>query len=91
MRLIDYKRMVFLKLWAYNIAAGMKNACCFYESVCVIREFGYIANYYMMNEKTYQKYSDKFRLAVVDLTQIELATEEDRAYQIEQWAQFFYQ
>ncbi|MDE6852220.1 MAG: Rpn family recombination-promoting nuclease/putative transposase [Lachnospiraceae bacterium] len=49
----------------------------------------FYANYYMMNEKTYQKYSDKFRLAVVDLTQIKLATEEDRAYQIEQCAQIF--
>ncbi len=49
----------------------------------------FYANYYMMNEKTNQKYSDKFRLAVVDLTQIKLATEEDRAYKIDQWAQFF--
>ena len=49
----------------------------------------FYANYYIMNEKTYQKYSDKLRLAVVDLTQIELATEEDCAYQIDQWARFF--
>lgn len=49
----------------------------------------FYANFYMMNEKNYQKYSDKFRIAVVDLTQIKLATEEDRAYKIDQWAQFF--
>ena len=42
-----------------------------------------------MNENKNQKFSDKFRLAVVDLTQIKLATEEDRAYKIDQWAQFF--
>ena len=33
----------------------------------------FYANYYMMNEKTYHKYSDKIRLAVVDLTQIDRA------------------
>ena len=49
----------------------------------------FYANYYMINEKTYHKYSDKFRLAVVDLTQIERATEEDREYKIDQWAKFF--
>ena len=49
----------------------------------------FYANYYMMNEKTYHKYSDKFRLAVVDLTQIERATEEDCKYKIDQWAKFF--
>lgn len=49
----------------------------------------FYANFYMINEKNYQKYSDKFRLAVVDLTQIKLATKEDRAYKIDQWAQFF--
>ena len=49
----------------------------------------FYANYYMMNEKTHHKYSDKFRLAVVDLTQIKRATEEDCKYQIDQWAKFF--
>ena len=49
----------------------------------------FYANFYLLNEKTYQKYSDKLRMAVVDLTQIQLATEEDKAYKIDQWAQFF--
>ena len=42
-----------------------------------------------MNEKTYQKYSDKLRISVVDLTQIDLATEEDKAYGIDHWAALF--
>ncbi len=49
----------------------------------------FYANYYIMNAKNHRIYSDKFRLSVVDLTQIKLATEEDRAYQIDQWAALF--
>ena len=49
----------------------------------------FYANYYLMNEKTYQKYSDKLRISVVDLTQIDLATEEDKAYGIDHWAALF--
>lgn len=49
----------------------------------------FYATYYMMNEKTFQKYSDKLRLAVIDLTQVGLATEEDKEYGIDQWAKFF--
>lgn len=36
----------------------------------------FYAIYYLMNEKTHQKYSDKLRLSVLDLTRIDLATEE---------------
>lgn len=49
----------------------------------------FYANYYLMNEKTYQKYSDKVRISVVDLTRIDLATEEDKAYGIDHWAALF--
>ncbi|MDE6852092.1 MAG: Rpn family recombination-promoting nuclease/putative transposase, partial [Lachnospiraceae bacterium] len=49
----------------------------------------FYANYFLMNEKTHHKYSDKFRLAVLDLTQIRRATGEDREYKIDQWAKFF--
>ena len=34
-------------------------------------------------------YSDKLRLSVVDLTHIDLATEEDKQYHIDQWAALF--
>ncbi len=49
----------------------------------------FFANYYLMNEKNHRIYSDKFRLSVLDLTQIDLATKEDRAYQIDRWAAVF--
>ena len=49
----------------------------------------FFANYYLMNTKNHRIYSDKFRLSVLDLTQINLATEEDRAYQIDRWAALF--
>lgn len=49
----------------------------------------FYASYYLMNEKTHQKYSDKLRLSVLDLTRIDLATEEDKAYGIDHWATLF--
>ena len=42
-----------------------------------------------MNVKNHHIYSDKFQLSVIDLSQIELATEEDKAYQIDYWARLF--
>ncbi len=49
----------------------------------------FYANYYFMNVKNYTKYSDKIRLGVIDLKHIELATEEDKKYQIDYWAALF--
>ncbi len=49
----------------------------------------FFSNYYLMNSKNHRIYSDKFRLSVLDLTQIDLATEEDRAYRIDRWAALF--
>ena len=43
----------------------------------------------LMNRKTHRIYSDKFQLSVVDFTQIEMATEEDKNYQIDYWARLF--
>lgn len=42
-----------------------------------------------MNIENHNIYSDKFDLRVLDLTQIELATDEDRQYQIDYWASLF--
>ncbi|MBR4758705.1 MAG: Rpn family recombination-promoting nuclease/putative transposase [Lachnospiraceae bacterium] len=47
------------------------------------------ATYKMLNVRSYQKYTDKFTLSVVDLTQIEKATEEDKLYKMDQWALMF--
>ena len=43
----------------------------------------------LMNEQTHHIYTDKLRISVIDLTRIDLATEEDRHYQIDTWAQLF--
>lgn len=43
----------------------------------------------MLNEKTHEPYSDKLLLRVVNLTQIDLATEQDRANRIDYWARLF--
>ena len=43
----------------------------------------------MMNVKKHYIYNDNFTLNVLDLNQIHLATEEDKAYEIDYWAKFF--
>ena len=43
----------------------------------------------MLNVKNHLVYSGKFVLSVVNLNQIELATEEDKAYGIDYWARIF--
>ncbi len=40
----------------------------------------------MINEKNRQIYTRKFRLCVLDLTQIELATKQDRKFGLDKWA-----
>ncbi len=49
----------------------------------------FYATYKMMNVKNHRLYSDKFVLSVVDLTHIELATEEDKDSQLDYWAKLF--
>ena len=49
----------------------------------------FYATYKLMNVKNHNVYSDKFILRVVDLTKIELATGEDKQYQIDYWASLF--
>ncbi len=46
----------------------------------------FYASYKLINVKNYQKYSDNITLNVVDLSRIDLATEEDRIYHIDGWA-----
>lgn len=49
----------------------------------------FYSEYLMINRRTGKIYSDKFSLRVVDLTQIENATEEDKHYRIDYWARLF--
>ena len=49
----------------------------------------FYSSYRLLNEKTYTPYSDKFILRVVNLRQIDFATDEDRANRIDYWARLF--
>ena len=49
----------------------------------------FYATYKMLNVKNHLLYSDKFILSVVNLNQIELATNEDKSYNIDFWARIF--
>ena len=49
----------------------------------------FYATYKMQNVKNHRIYTDKMWLSVVELNSIELATEEDRLYRIDQWAKLF--
>ncbi|MBR5247668.1 MAG: PD-(D/E)XK nuclease family transposase [Lachnospiraceae bacterium] len=49
----------------------------------------FFATYKFMNTKNHKIYSDKMSLYVVDLTQIENATEEDKLQGIDYWAKLF--
>lgn len=47
------------------------------------------ALYQLLNVKTKTLYSEKFSIHVIDLSRIDLATEEDRHYGIDRWAKLF--
>lgn len=49
----------------------------------------FYASYKLLNEKTHAAYSDKFILRVVNLKQIDSATDEDRANRVDYWARLF--
>ncbi len=49
----------------------------------------FYASYKLINVKNRQKYSDNLTLNVVDLSRIDLATEEDKHYHIHEWALLF--
>ena len=49
----------------------------------------FYATYRMLNVKNHHLYSDKLTLGVVDLNQINLATQEDKTYKIDNWARLF--
>ena len=49
----------------------------------------FYASHKLMNVKNHHIYSSKFILNVLDLTQISIATDEDKAYHIDYWARLF--
>ncbi|MBD5453216.1 MAG: Rpn family recombination-promoting nuclease/putative transposase [Lachnospiraceae bacterium] len=49
----------------------------------------FYATYKLLNVKNHHVYSDNLTLSVVDLSHIELATDEDKEYHIDYWAKLF--
>ncbi|MCM1154299.1 MAG: Rpn family recombination-promoting nuclease/putative transposase [Roseburia sp.] len=49
----------------------------------------FYSTYKLMNVKNYKIYNDNFTLCVIDLSQIELATKEDKKHSIDYWAKLF--
>lgn len=49
----------------------------------------FYATYHLLNDVTHKKYSDSLRLSVLQLKHTELATQEDRLWQLDLWAKFF--
>ena len=49
----------------------------------------FYATYKLLNIKNHEVYNDKFILSVLSLKQIELATEEDKVWQIDKWSRLF--
>jgi SMC interacting uncharacterized protein involved in chromosome segregation len=49
----------------------------------------FFATYMLQNIKNNQIYSDNFKIHVVELNQIHLATDEDKAHELDKWAALF--
>lgn len=49
----------------------------------------FYATYHLRNDITHQKYSDNFRLSVLQLKHKDIATEEDKHWGLDLWAEFF--
>jgi len=49
----------------------------------------FYAEFELLNKKTHRRYSDKLGISVLDLTQIDMASNEDKAYGIDTWASIF--
>ncbi len=49
----------------------------------------FYATYKLINVKNHKVYNDNFVLSVVNLSHIDLATDEDKRYQIDYWAKLF--
>ena len=49
----------------------------------------FYATYKLLNVKNHKVFSDKLCLRVIDISHIELATEEDKLFEIDRWARLF--
>lgn len=62
---------------------------CFLDFVLFPEAPEFYATYIMENVKSHMIYTDKMQLSVIQLCSIELATDEDRLYEIDRWASLF--
>ncbi len=62
---------------------------CFLDFTLFPEHPEFYGNYMFQNIKNQQIYSDKLKLSVVDLTKIPMATDEDKLYRIDAWANLF--
>ena len=72
-----------------------------YNEICPVIHIGFLdftlfknsprfySTYKLMETETHQIYSDNFDLRVLDLTQMDLATETDKKWQLDYWAALF--
>jgi type I restriction-modification system DNA methylase subunit len=49
----------------------------------------FYSSHMLLNVKNHHLFSSKIKLSVIDLSKIELATEEDKVYRIDYWARLF--
>ena len=49
----------------------------------------FYSSFKLLETKKHYEYTDKLQIKVLDLTRIDLATKEDKAYNIDKWAQLF--
>ena len=49
----------------------------------------FYSSYMLMNTKTHELYSDKLRINVMELRKNGIATDEDKKWKLDKWAQFF--
>ena len=49
----------------------------------------FYASYALLNERSHKPYTDKFKIKVMELGKSNLATEEDRKWKLDKWAEFF--
>lgn len=90
-RSLVYLCRLFDNLYTGDDYAEVKPACHIgiLDFTLFPEQAEFYASYKLLNEKNHHKYSDKFTLCVLDLTQIEMATEEDKSYGLDRWAKLF--
>lgn len=96
--LLNNSRMLNLEMQVNNLHNWENRSLCYlcsdfsqlnkgdaYEDIKPVINIGFE----LLNKKTHRRYSDKLGISVLDLTQIDMASDEDKAYGIDTWATVF--